>query len=356
LQRRATILTLNRSAAARGRLSRSCLCRIKPNVEKNLAMSATNSSSNISRRELLAAGLVTSAAAALSLDIATATAAEQPRGEWIDAHSHVWSPDVKKWPLANGQTAADLDPPSFTPEELLALANPVGVGRVVLIQHHTYHGWDNSYLIDCAAQRPGTFAVVGMIDDTLPHPDVEMKRLLDKRVRGFRITPRIRQEKWLTGPGMAAMWKMGAETGQAMCCLLDAADLPAVDDMCRRNPQTPVVIDHFARIGADGTIADKDVAALCKLARHKHTYVKASAYYALGKKQAPYDDLLPMLRRVLDAYGPERVMWASDAPYQVVGGHTYPDSINFIRQRADFLTDSDRSHLLLKTAHKIFFS
>src|SRR5437867_11829966 len=54
---------------------------------------------------------------------------------YIDAHSHVWSSNVERWPLAGNQTKNDLQPPSFVPEELLALAEPDGVGRVVLIQH-----------------------------------------------------------------------------------------------------------------------------------------------------------------------------------------------------------------------------
>src|SRR5438309_8097792 len=62
-------------------------------------------------------------------------AVNQKQLPYIDAHSHVWSPDVARWPLAGGQTKADLKPLSFTPEELFALAEPEGVGRVVLIQH-----------------------------------------------------------------------------------------------------------------------------------------------------------------------------------------------------------------------------
>ena len=111
---------------------------------------------------------------------------------YIDAHSHVWSPDVGRWPLAKGQTKADLKPPSFTPEELFKLAEPEGVGRVVLIQHSVYHGFDNSYLIDCAKRLPGRFAVVGMVDDTQPRPDAKLRELLPQGVRGLRITPRIR--------------------------------------------------------------------------------------------------------------------------------------------------------------------
>ena len=81
-----------------------------------------------------------------------------------------------------------------------------------------------------------------------------------------------------------------------------------------------------------------------------------SAFYALGKKHAPYTDLGPMIRRLLSAFGPERLMWATDCPFQVENGHTYRDSIDLIRERLDFLTASDRKWLLGGTAQRVFFS
>ncbi|MDX1947809.1 MAG: amidohydrolase family protein [Pirellulaceae bacterium] len=310
----------------------------------------------IGRRTWLqaAAGTVLSAA---TQSLPRVHAAEVPdlAQMYIDAHSHVWSPDTDRWPLAKAQTKADLKPPSFTPEELLKLAEPEGVGRVVLIQHSVYHYFDNTYLLDCARRLPGRFAVTAMLDDTQPHPDVKLRELLPLGVRGLRITPRIRGEKWLAGSGMAALWKTGGETGQAMCCLIDPEHLPGVAAMCGQFPDTPVVIDHFARIGADGAIRDSDLANLCALAKHQRVFVKLSAYYALGKKAPPYDDLLPMLRRVLDAFGPERCMWASDAPYQVVAPHTYRESIALVRDRAG-LSDGDKQWLLRKTAEQVYFS
>jgi predicted TIM-barrel fold metal-dependent hydrolase len=309
------------------------------------------------RRRCLAAGAAALvAAAARHAPQAAAAEVDLSKLPYIDAHSHLWSPDVERWPLANNQTRADLKPPSFTPEELLKLAEPESVGRAVLIQHHTYHGFDNRYLIDCARRFAGRFVVVGMLDDTQPHPDAQLKELLPQGVKGLRITPRIRGDKWLEGGGMEALWKCGAETGQAMCCLIDARDLPAVNAMCGKHPSTPVVIDHFARIGVDGTIRDADVKALCDLARHKRVSVKISAYYALGKMVPPYDDLVPLIRRVLDAFGVERCMWASDSPYQIVPPHTYGPSIALIRDRLNGLSAGDKQWLLAKTAERVYFS
>lgn len=274
----------------------------------------------------------------------------------IDAHSHVWSPDIARWPLVNGQTKDDLKPLSFTPQELFALAEPEGVGRVVLIQHSGYHLWDNSYLIDCAKQFPGRFSIVGMIDDRGENPGAKLRELLPSGVRGLRITPRIHGEKWLEGPGMEALWTVAAATRQAMCCLIDVKELPRVAAMCQKHPDTPVVIDHFARVGVDGTIRESDVASLCNLAKNKRVAVKLSAYYALGKKQPPYDDLIPMIRRVIEAFGVERCMWASDAPYQVQPPHTYAASIALIRDRLSGLSAGDKEWLLTKTAERVFFA
>lgn len=274
---------------------------------------------------------------------------------FIDAHSHIWTRDVAKFPLAKGQTVDNLKPASFTAEELLEIARPEGVDRIVLIQHHTYHGWDNTYLVDAAKRYPGTFKVVGMVDDQAPHPDQKMRELHRQHVTGFRITPGLRGDAWLDGEGMAAMWRCAADTRQAICCLIDAKNLPQVDRMCGKFPDTPVVIDHFARIGVDGQVRDQDVATLCKLAAHRRVHVKISAYYALGAKKPPYQDLVPMIGRVVEAFGPRRAMWASDCPYQLGEGHSYRDSIALVRDHLEFVSAEDRDWLLRRTAESVYF-
>ena len=40
---------------------------------------------------------------------------------WIDSHIHLWTKEVGEFPLAEGMTTVDLDPPDFTPEMYLSL-------------------------------------------------------------------------------------------------------------------------------------------------------------------------------------------------------------------------------------------
>lgn len=274
----------------------------------------------------------------------------------IDAHVHVWTPDAEHYPLAAGFRREEMQPASFTPEELFEHARPCGVERVVLIQM-SFYGFDNSYMLNTMRRFPGSFSGVAVIDDSGKNPPAEMRRLKAAGVRGFRIYPRnLPVDRWLNGEGMQAMWRRGAEEGLAMCHLVNPDALAAIDANCQRFPDTPVVIDHFARIGADGQIRASDLAALCRLARHRRTFVKLSAFYALGAKKAPYLDLVPMIRKLLDAFGPERLMWATDCPYQVQQGHKYADSLALIRDHLDGLSDGDRQWLLRKTAETVFFA
>lgn len=310
-------------------------------------------SMTMTRRDAIKGG-----AAVLGVAALIESAWAQGETPWIDAHSHIWPPETDKFPLVAGQTKKDLNPPSFTDDELMAIARPEGVGRVVLIQHSVYHLFDNSYLIDAVRRHPDRFRIVGMVDDHQAAVGAEMKKLLPQGVTGFRITPFIRKDqpaKWLETAGMIDMWKTAAETRQAMCCLINAEHLPGVDVMCEKNPDTPVVIDHFARIGVDGQMRDDDIKALAKLARHKHTSVKISAYYALGQKKPPHLELIPMIKRLHEAFGARRLMWASDSPYQIQGVNTYKDSISLVRDKLDFVTADERKELLGGTAERVFF-
>jgi predicted TIM-barrel fold metal-dependent hydrolase len=287
---------------------------------------------------------------------------------YIDAHVHVWTDDTAHYPLAKGWTKEDMKPPRFTPEDLFKHTKPAGVDRINLIQMSFYHpnpkireivdGFDNSYMLDMMALHKGVFSGTAIIDPHAKEPDTRMGELAKKGVRAFRIHPALSKqpaEKWLTPKGYEAMFATGAKNNQAMSCLIEPDCLPELDRMCRKYPKTPVIIDHFCRIGIDGTIREKDVAALCAMAKHKNVMVKTGAFYALGKKKAPYTDLAPMFKRVVGAFSVQRCMWESDCPFQVSGGHTYQDSIDLVRKRLDFLTDDDKEWLLRKTAENFFF-
>jgi len=278
----------------------------------------------------------------------------------IDAHVHIWTNDFDKYPLAAPYTPADMKPPAFLPSDILNLARPSGVTRIVLVQM-TYYGTDNSYMLDTMQQSPGVFGGVAVVDPEGSAPDTGMRELARKGVRGFRIYPAgfpadatAPVTGWLSGEGIDKMFRCGAEERLAICLLTNPNALEIIDHKCKRYPDTPVIIDHIARIGAGGPIPESEVRALTTLARHPEVKVKVSAFYYLGQRQPPHLDLGPMIKRLLDAFGPKRLMWASDCPFQTVN-ETYEDGISLVRDRLDFLSSTDKEWVLRRTAEEVFF-
>ena len=274
--------------------------------------------------------------------------------EYIDAHVHVWTNEFDRYPLSPPHQESDMNPKTFYPDELLAHAEPSGVNRIVLIQM-SYYQFDNTYMLDVMEAYPGVFSGIAIVNWEAERPDETMLQLADQGVRGFRIYPKDTPiGNWLDGPGFERMFVAGAAHNLAICPLINPNALPALSRHCDRFPETPVIIDHLSRIGADQPVCDEHIGQLCAMAKHPNVMVKVSAFYALGEKAPPYDDLNPLIRRVYEAFGADRLMWASDCPFQVVD-HTYEDSIALIRDRLNFLSDADKDQILRKTAEDFFF-
>jgi predicted TIM-barrel fold metal-dependent hydrolase len=289
----------------------------------------------------------------------------------VDAHIHVWSPDRKKYPLAPGFAPDDLWLPSFTPDDHFQYSRTVGKIRLNLVQM-TWYGLDHSYILDLIASDPETYTGTGIVsaisDVSLPDPSKAMLALAKRGIRAFRVrggktgrpTAFGRLSRWLDYPGYESMFKTGAEHNLALSFLMGLEDLTDLYRMCRRFPETPIIIDHLCGVRiCDGVWPEYEVRALCKMARYPQIMVKIGPFQALGNGQAPYLDLLSLIERVVDAFGPERVMWESDSGGPIAMKDPERDfaaSIALIRDHADFLSDGDKEQILVKTAADFFFN
>ena len=282
--------------------------------------------------------------------------------QFIDSHVHIWTKDEKtykrhpSYPIPGGIDASkiEINPKHFPPETIISMAKPFGIDRVCLVQM-SFYGSDNSYIIDAIKQYPLSFRGAGYVDSNMPGLENEMETLLNKGITGFRIVPEDRYvTSWLQTPGYDLMFSKAAETKQALSCLVNSDAFNEIDRMSNRHPNTVIVIDHLGRIGANGTILQSDIDQLCALAKNENIYLKVSAFYALGSKQPPHHDLIPLIKQVYDSYGPDRLMWASDAPPALMD-ESYEDQISVVRDHINFISQSDKEKLMRTTAERIFF-
>ena len=273
---------------------------------------------------------------------------------YIDAHVHVWTDEFDWYPLAEGFTIEDMNPPTFFPEDIIGHGKTAGVDRIVLVQMSFYRN-DNRYMLDVMREYDGVFSGIAIVDPEAPRPDDEMRKLAKAGVRGFRVRESDPTETWMDGMGYERMMKCGAEENLAICPLINPPALPSLARRCEQFPDTPVIIDHMCLIGESSPISVEQVDALCEMAQFPKVMVKVSAFYALGAKKAPYLDLADTIRRVYETFGAERLMWASDCPFQVQEGHKYVPSVELIEKRLDFISKKDRLQILRDTAADFFF-
>ena len=172
------------------------------------------------------------------------------------------------------------------------MAGPHGIGRINFVQM-TWYGTDHSYILDLIAAEPDRFVGTGIVpavtDIDVGSPSRQMSALARGGVYAFRVRGGSARPillgagpRWLDHPGYQEMFEAGARENLAISFLMDPVDIPEVDRMCGLYPDTPVIVDHLCRIGADGEFREEDIAAFCGLAKHRSVLVKVGPFNHLG--------------------------------------------------------------------------
>jgi L-fuconolactonase len=213
-------------------------------------------------------------------------------------------------------------------------------------------GLNHDYLL--AAVQTEQVRLVGLAQaEPLNHRSLEVIDALTASgaVVGFRL-PLIRtDEQWVQTQAMA-YWELAVSRRSVISVLPAPTQLEAIGRLALAHPPVPVVIDHLGRFDlADDRL--RAIQELNRLAPLQNVYVKMSALGFLSHDEWPYRDLWPVLACVIDAFGPERVMWGSDYPFVLDHG-PYEDSCSAAEE---FLRTSGGigEEIMGNTALKVFF-
>ena len=114
------------------------------------------------------------------------------------------------------------------------------------------------------------------------------------------------------------------------------------------------IIDHVG-MGVDRAVLPNQLQTtidqLLTYAIYPNVAIKWGHAPRLSREPFPYRELLIQLRRVIDAFGVKRLMWASDFTV-TADHHTYAESL-FCLRCADNLSESDKEWILGRTAREI---
>lgn len=266
----------------------------------------------------------------------------------VDSHVHVWKNDPA-FPWAR-ETA---NPPEkdYTPEMLLELMRAHGVDRTVLVQPIQYR-WDNRYVADALRRFPGWFMAVCRVNPEDPMAPDHLSRLVEEdHFHGVRLSPAADASgDWFTGPLMDPLFARAEHLQVPILILTRPPRLADLARLMERHPELDVCIDHMA----DADPSDPEqVRAVLAMARFPRAFIKISHTWSLSGQRYPWADTHGLVARVRDAFGPERIMWATDWPVCLERA-SYGQTLAVVRDHMTFLLPDELEWVLGRTALRLW--
>lgn len=231
-----------------------------------------------------------------------------------DSQFHVFGPR-EKYPVRAG---AAYEMPSATWQVAQRLHATLGIQRGVIVQATTY-GADHTVVLDAleglnaggGARRYLACANAAVL---VERDDAYLAKLHDAGVRGARFT-RGGLGISFTPEAMARALARVRELGWYVKLQPEpdgvAAQLEPFEGL-----DIPLLVDHMGR--ADPTRGEDDPSLRMLLQRFErgNFWVMLSLSEKLSRQGKPWDDVVPLARRLIEA-APERCVWGSDWPHPV---------------------------------------
>ena len=257
-------------------------------------------------------------------------------------------------------------------EVMICYLDALGVDSVVL-----FPGWHDPHTDWLCRQLPERFSYVphvspddadveAVVVDARDNPGIAgLRALIGWPLDGSEVR-RLEAGEW--DPVFAACERHGVPLFLFITGWLDRASRIAAGF-----PGLKLIVDHLGLRQPPMDVPDdppfEKLHQLTDLARYPNVNVKLCGLPALSKQAFPYRDVDPALRAIVDAFGAERLLWASDTtrfsgrigigrfqnpdtlePYQ--GKHSYAESLLFIRENA-VLSPEEKQAILGGTAARV---
>ena len=271
---------------------------------------------------------------------------------FIDGHTHIFSQDFARYPLADPQNSYR---PSAdgTAEALRRAMDQTGVDRAFTITP-AFNGWDNSYALDALADHGHWLAVGVLVDPRHPDAPHALTRLVDRGACGLRFQGRIQQQHPLDDDASTPLWTRAADLDLTVDVNATHDEYPQVSRRAEAFPNLRLVLDHCGYIAPDLAPTDQAIEPVLAMARHPNLFAKIS-FVPLASGQAyPFADTFSLVRRIVDAFGAERCLYGSNFPTaQYNPQMTYGQTASYFEQN-NLLSAKERQWILGKTAAKLW--
>ena len=228
----------------------------------------------------------------------------------VDSQIHLWK---------NGKMAPQhRQIPSYLAEDALAEMGEAGVQCAVIHPPSALGEPANELAVEAVRKYPDKFCILGHFDLKSPDREKIVARWRERPgMLGFRFTFNQPHEKtWWTDGTLDWFWPACEKAGLTVGLLATGENIKVLGKIAERHPGLKLHIDHIGRGG--GRAEKKDDAAyadlddMLALARLPNVGVKLSGAPSTSTQPYPYKNIHGYLKRIVDAFGPDRCFWGTD--------------------------------------------
>jgi L-fuconolactonase len=278
----------------------------------------------------------------------------------IDAHHHLWDPARRDYPWMTGGAARLRR--RFDGDDLREATAGFGVERTVLVQAVGVLEETEELLATAAADADGLITgVVGWVDLTGPDVAATLARLAagagGRHLVGIRHQVHDEADPdWLLRPEVLRGLRAVAEAGLVYDLLVRSRELPAARRAAERLPELSFVVDHAAKPAIAAGEWEPWSTRIGEIAALPHVSCKLSGLVTEARHPGwTADDLAPYVARLVELFGPVRLLFGSDWPVCTLAAsyRSVLDTARTCLARAD-LGEPECAEVLAGTAVRVY--
>lgn len=247
----------------------------------------------------------------------------------IEWNAHIFSADTARYPFhPNACYRPDASSLRDDPlEEYIKRMDAEGIDRAVLVHPEPY-GDDHRLVRDCLAKAPERFRMTSLFFPRAPDAPKKLKDLAEAkpgmvatRFHAYHASSlkldtasEGKERQYLdrfTDANVIALWDMAASLGLIIELHIGPRFAREVSAVIADYPETIVLIDHLAE-PQEGT--GPQFADVLDLGRFDNVYMKFSGLGHISDDAPLYEAVKPFTRWVIEAFGPDRMVWGSGNP------------------------------------------
>ena len=230
---------------------------------------------------------------------------EQPK---IDCHVHVFDP--ARIPYQPNTHYAPMGQEIGTPAQLALAMDAYGTRYALLVEPNSGYGPDNSCMLDTIARGGGRYKGIAIVGNDVSSE--ELAKLKNEGIVGvaWNVTHYGLDHYRGGAPLLAKL----ADLDMFVDIQVEQDQLIAMLPLLSKSGAR-ILVDHCGRPTVDAGLDQPGFRALLELGAAGRAFVKLSGFVKFSREPVPHEDTRPYVQALMNAFTPDRCLWASDWPY-----------------------------------------